>query len=231
MNDETTTRDGELISGVRVPGDGGPLQLYKKGETFTIRVHDTELMSSLAHESEDALARLACAKLAHAPEPVVLIGGLGMGYTLASALKSVGPKAKVIVAELIPAIVEWNRGPLAHLAGRPLEDPRVTLRLQDIALSLQTELGEFDAILLDVDNGPSGLTRDSNNWLYSAEGLAAAYSALKPKGVLAVWSATPEKSFTMRLRKAGYTVEEHRVQVYAEDQGDRHTIWLGTTGA
>jgi spermidine synthase len=219
----------ELVGGVRVPGDGGTLSLHRRGAEFTLRVHDTELMSSGAHESEDALAQLACAKLANRADAVVLIGGLGMGYTLAAALKEVGPAGKVIVAELVPGVVEWNRGPLAHLAGHPLADPRVSVRVQDIAMSLQTELSAFDAILLDVDNGPEGLTRDSNNWLYSPEGLASALTALRPNGVLAVWSSTPEKTFAMRLRKIGFEVEEVRVASSKHD--DRHTIWLGVNRA
>ena len=219
----------EFLGGVRVPGDGGTLSLHKRGEQFTLRVHDVELMSSGAHESEDALASLACAKLAHVADPVVLIGGLGMGYTLAAALKGVGPAAKVIVAELIPGVVEWNKGPLAHLAGYPLKDPRVSVRVQDIAMSLQTEAEAFDAILLDVDNGPEGLTRDSNNWLYSPDGLTSAYTALRPDGVLAVWSSTPEKTFAMRLRKMGFAVEEVRVASSSHD--DRHTIWLAVNRA
>jgi spermidine synthase len=226
--DEPLTEKNALAS-VRVPGNGGMLSLHKRGAEFTLRVHDTELMSSGVHESEDALAQLVCRRLARLPEPVVLIGGLGMGFTLAAALKECGPKAKVIVAELIPAVVEWNRGPLAHLAGNPLADPRVSVRVQDIALSLQTELQEFDGILLDVDNGPEGLTRDSNNWLYSPDGLTAAYTALRPDGILAVWSSTPEKSFAMRLRKMGFEVEEVRIDSNAHD--DRHTIWLATRRA
>ena len=224
-------KDMDYIGGVRVPGDGGTLSLHKRGEEFTLRVHDTELMSSGAHASEDALARLACAKVAHVADPAILIGGLGMGYTLAASLKEVGPAAKVIVAELIPGVVEWNRGPLAHLAGHPLSDPRVSVRVQDIALSLQTELQAFDAILLDVDNGPEGLTRDSNNWLYSADGLTSAYTALRPNGVLAVWSSTPEKTFAMRLRKIGFEVEEVRVAASADPRDDRHTIWLAVNRA
>lgn len=222
-------KEMDLIGGVRVPGDGGTLSLYRQGDGFTIRVHDVELMSSGAHESEDALAELACAKLGHAAEPVVLIGGLGMGYTLAAALRGVGPAGKVIVAELIPGVVEWNRGPLSHLAGHPLKDPRVSVRVQDVAMSLQTELAAFDAILLDVDNGPEGLTRDSNNWLYSPEGLNAALTALRPNGVLAVWSSAPEKTFAMRLRKLGFDVEE--VKIASSSHDDRHTIWLGVNRA
>ena len=224
-------KDTDYLGGVRVPGDGGTMSLHRRGEEFTLRVHDTELMTSRVHESEDALAQLACAKLAHTAEPVILIGGLGMGYTLAAALKEVGPAAKVIVAELIPGVVEWNRGPLAHLAGNPLADPRVSVRVQDIALSLQTELRAFDAILLDVDNGPEGLTRDSNNWLYSPDGLTSAYTALRPNGVLAVWSSTPEKTFTMRLHKMGFAVEEVRVASATNAHDDRHTIWLAVNRA
>ena len=224
-------KDMDYLGGVRVPGSGGTLSLHKRGEEFTLRVYDTELMSSGVHESEDALARLACAKLARVAEPVVLIGGLGMGYTLAAALKEVGPAAQVIVAELVPAVVEWNRGPLAHLAGNPLSDPRVSVRVQDIALSLQTELQAFDAILLDVDNGPEGLTRDSNNWLYSPDGLTSAYTALRPGGVLAIWSSAPEKSFAMRLRKMGFEVEEVRVASSTNAHDDRHTIWLAVNRA
>jgi spermidine synthase len=222
-------KDMDFIGGVRVPGGGGTLSLHKRGEEFTLRVHDTELMSSGAHESEDALARLACAKLAHAAAPVILIGGLGMGYTLAAALKAAGPAATVIVAELIAGVVEWNRGPLGPLAGNPLADPRVSVRVQDVALSLQTELQAFDAILLDVDNGPEGLTRDSNNWLYSPDGLSSAYTALRPNGVLAVWSSTPEKTFAMRLRKIGFEVEE--VRIAASNHDDRHVIWLAVNRA
>ena len=224
-------REEDFLGGVRIPGEGGELRLFRKGREFSLRVHGTELMNSLVHDSEDSLAKLVCGRLRHLTEPVLLIGGLGMGFTLAAALKAVGPKARVIVAELIPGVVEWNRGPLAHLAGRPLEDARVAVRVQDVALSLQTEEAAFDGILLDVDNGPEGLTRDSNNWLYSEEGLAAAYSALRPGGILAVWSGHPDKTFAMRLRKIGFEVEEARVTARARGRGDRHTIWLALNRA
>lgn len=219
------------LGGVRIPGDGTTLRLSKKDGVFTIWVQDTELMSSEVHASEDDLARLVCSKLAHLPEAAILIGGLGMGYTLAAALKELGPKGKVVVAELMPAVVEWNKGPLAHLAGRPLLDERVSVRIQDVALSLQTELAEFDAVLLDVDNGPEGLTRDSNNWLYSQEGLAAAYTALRPGGVLAIWSSTPDRGFGMRLRKAGFDVEEKLVNSSEAGGSERHTIFLAVNRA
>jgi len=216
----------EHLGDARVPGSGGTLSLYRRGEEFTLRVHETELMNSHVHQSEDALARLACATIVSTPDPVILIGGLGMGYTLAAALKATGPSARIIVAELVPGIVEWNKGILGHLAGNPLADPRVSVRLGDVAMSLQTELAAFDAILLDVDNGPEGLTRFSNDWLYSADGLSAAYSALRPNGVLAVWSSTPDTGFAMRLRKLGFEVSEVSVPSSDDARADRHTIWL-----
>ena len=221
----------EYLGGTPVPGSGATLGLYRHGAEFSLRVHDTELMTSHVHQSEDALADLACARIGHAPQPVILIGGLGMGYTLAATLKATGPAARIVVAELIPGVVEWNRGLLAHLAGNPLADPRVSVRLQDVALSLQTELEAFDAILLDVDNGPEGLTRGSNDWLYSADGLSAAYTALRPNGVLAVWSSTPDKGFAMRLRKLGFEVTEVRVASSDDARDDRHTIWLAVNRA
>lgn len=215
------------LATARIPGEGTLMRLTKQDGRFTIWVRDAELMSSDLHRSEDALAELVCARLAAVPEASLLIGGLGMGYTLAAALKGLGPRARVVVAELMPAVAEWNRGPLAHLAGRPLEDPRVTVRVQDVALSLQTEEAAFDGILLDADNGPEGLTRESNDWLYSQEGLAAAYTALRPGGVLAVWSSTPDKGFGMRLLKAGFEFEEVRVDVTDASQEERHVIFLG----
>lgn len=218
----------EFLGGIRVPGEGVPMNLLKKGSEFILMVGDTELMTSRAHESEDALAHLVTSRLASLERPVVLIGGLGMGFTLAAALREVGPQARIVVAELVPAVVEWNRGLLAHLAGSPLMDPRVTVHVGDVAFALQTEAGSFDAILLDVDNGPHGLTRDSNDWLYTEDGLAAAYSALRPGGILAVWSAGPDKGFAMRLQKIGFTVEEVRVPTGTQQPGEVNTIWLAT---
>ncbi len=218
------------LGGVRIPGEGVAMRLSQKNGVFTIWVENVELMSSSIHKSEDDLARIVCARLEHIPDARILIGGLGMGYTLAATLKGLGPKGRAVVAELMPAVVAWNRGVLADLAGRPLEDSRVELRVQDVAHSLQTELAEFDGILLDVDNGPEGLTRDSNNWLYSQEGLAAAYTALRPKGILAIWSSTPDKTFGMRLRKAGFAVEERTVDSSNEERSDQHTIFLAEAG-
>jgi spermidine synthase len=149
-----------------------------------------------------------------------------MGYTLAAALKRLGAGAAVTVAELLPAVVAWNRGPLAHLAHHPLEDGRVRVREGDIARILRAERAEFDAILLDVDNGPKGLVREANNWLYSEEGLSAAFAALRPEGILAVWSAGPDRSFHMRLRKTGFEAEENRIHVQVKRCQVRDTIWI-----
>jgi spermidine synthase len=215
----------ELLDSAPVPGSRGELRLYRRGEEFSIRVDAEELMSSRAHGSEEALARIACDRIADRPRPRVLIGGLGMGYTLAAALRRLCADAEVVVAELAPAVVKWNRGPLAGLAGAPLEDRRVAIVEGDVARVLQAERGGYDAILLDVDNGPEGFTRKSNDWLYARAGLAATFAALRPEGVLAVWSATPDRAFAYRLRCAGFKVEDLRVPATAH-AGREHTIWI-----
>ena len=202
------------------------LSLYRRGEEFSIRVGDDELMNSRLHGSEDALGELACARIADRPEPRILIGGLGMGFTLRAALQALNTRARVIVAELMPAVVEWNRGPLGDLAGHPLRDNRVTVREIDVAVILREERHTFDAILLDVDNGPKALTSNGNDWLYGRSGLKAAFAALRPGGVLAVWSAGPDQGFSYRLRKTGFKVEELTVRARGALGGARHTIWL-----
>jgi len=221
----------ELLDSVQVPGNSGELRLYKRGREFSIRVNGCELMNSSAHGSEDALAELACAKVADRPNPRVLIGGLGMGYTLAAALNRLGPNASVMVAELVPAVIEWNRKPLADLAGHPLQDKRVTIREADVARVLKEKRCNYDVILLDVDNGPEGLTRKSNNWLYSKEGLEAAFAALRTEGVLAVWSVSSDRSFTRRLKQAGFEVKEVCVHARGPCGGGRHTIWIAVRGS
>jgi spermidine synthase len=221
----------ELLDRAQVPGNSGELRLYRRGREFSIRVNGCELMNSRAHGSEDALAELACARIADRPRPRVLIGGLGMGYTLASALHRLGASARVVVAELVPAVVEWNRGPLADLAGHPLQDARVTVREVDVAQILQTEHQAYDAILLDVDNGPEGLTLKRNNWLYTKAGLEAAFAALRPAGVLTVWSASPNRSFTQRLRQVGFAVDEAPVRARGHRGGAHHTIWIAGRGS
>ncbi len=215
-----------LLDSAQVPGNGGELRLYQRGDEFSIRiVGKGELMNSRVHGSEDALAQLTCARLASGIAPRLLIGGLGMGFTLAAALRYVGGQAQVVVAELVPSVVAWNRGPLGELVGHPLQDSRVTVREGDVARILKAEREMYDAILLDVDNGPEGLTRKENNWLYSFDGLSAAYTALRPRGVLAVWSAGPAQDFQQRLRKVGFEVDEKRVRAHGS-KGARHVIWL-----
>ncbi len=215
-----------LLASAPVPGNGGELRLYQRGETFSIMIVGRgELMNSRMHGSEDALAELTCARLAAVPAPRLLIGGLGMGFTLAAALRHVGEQGQVVVAELVPAVVAWNRGPLGGLTDHALDDPRVTVHEGDVARLIQTGQRAYDAILLDVDNGPEGLTRKENDGLYSMNGLNAAYAALRPHGVLAVWSAGSAQEFLQRLRKVGFEVEEVRVRAHGT-KGARHVIWL-----
>lgn len=221
----------EFLGSAQVPGSGGELRLYRRGGEFSIRVNDSELMNSRVHGSEDALAELACARIADRLCPRVLIGGLGMGYTVAAALRRLGAGGRVIVAELVSEVVKWNRGPLAGLAGNPLEDERVSVREVDVGRILHEEHGEYDAVLLDVDNGPEGLTRKGNDRLYSQAGLYEAFAALRPGGVLAVWSAGPDQAFTRRLRRAGFEVEEVRVRARGPRGGGRHTIWIAGRGS
>ena len=217
-----------LLDTTPIPENGGALCLFEYGEDFVIKIQGGDggqLMNTRMHGSEDALAEIPCRKVAGRPNSRVLIGGLGMGFTLASALKHLGKTAEVVVAELVPGVVEWNRGPLGEKAGNPLLDPRTVIRMEDVAKVLQAEPQGFDAIMLDVDNGPEGLTQKANSWLYSAGGLSACAKALRPKGVLAVWSASADRQFSDKLKKAGFKAEE--VQVFAHgNKGTRHTIWI-----
>ena len=218
-----------LLDTVAIPNSGGELGLYRHGEDFVIKVvGGQDLMSTRTHGSADALAEIACTEIAGRGRPRVLIGGLGMGFTLASALRHLGHDAEVVVAELVPGVVEWNRGPLGEHAGEPLLDERVTVHEVDVAVLLRAEVSAFDAILLDVDNGPDGLTREGNDWLYSRPGLNASYEALRPKGLLAVWSAGPDRAFTKRLRKTGFEVDEVPVRAH-RGKGARHLIWVART--
>lgn len=215
-----------LLDQVEVPGDGGQMKLYQRAFEFSISVRNEELMNSRMHGSEDALAELTCKRIADRKMPHVLIGGLGMGFTLGAALKHLGHTARVVVAELVPAVVQWNRTHLAELAGRPLDDPRVTVCESDVGLEIRKQTAVYDAILLDVDNGPDGLTHKGNDRLYTHGGLAAAKAALKPGGILGVWSAEPDKSFSKRLRGSGFSIEEVSVRARGARGGRRHTIWL-----
>lgn len=214
----------ELLDSAPVPGGRETVTLHQRGHEYHIKVDGHLLMSNLTHSSEIDLAELGCGLIKSVKAPSVLVGGLGMGFTLRAALDRVGPQGKVYVSELLPAVVEWNRGVLAPLAGNPLADPRSVVVLQDIAHILRTRRGAYDAILQDVDNGPEGLTMQANDWLYSDEGLAAAVGALRPNGVLALWSAKPNKHFVTRMRKAGFRVAEHPVRGY-KGRGAHHIVW------
>ena len=216
----------ELIDTAAVPG-GGELRLYRRGDDYIIVIDRDELMSSRMSGSEEALAQMSCDRLRSAKAAHLLIGGYGMGFTLRAALAALGDGAKVTVAELVPAIIDWARGPMAHIAQGCLDDPRVELAIGDVATAIASATRRYDAILLDVDNGPDGLTRASNNRLYGHAGLAAARAALRPGGVLAIWSSAPDKAFTQRLRDAGFAVDE--VVARARGMGGaRHVIWLAT---
>lgn len=216
----------ELIDRADIPG-GGTMNLYRYGGGFSIRVGHDELMNSHAHGSEDALAALASARLGVRPGRRVLVGGLGMGFTAAAALRDLGPDGRLTVAELVPAVVAWNRGPLAAVAGAVLDDPRVEVHVGDVAGLLRTATACWDLVLLDVDNGPRGLTSDANGWLYGSAGLARIRAALRPGGVLAVWSASPDEAFTRRLAQAGFQVAVERPFVHGT-RGPRHVVWLAS---
>jgi len=215
------TRD--LLGTAHVPG-GEELRLYAHGRDFIIALGRNELMSTRMRGSEEALATMTLARLA-APAPHLLVGGYGMGFTLRAALAA-HPRAQLTVAELVPEIVEWARGPMAELTAGCLDDPRVTLAMVDVGDMIATACEAYDAILLDVDNGPDGLVRAGNDRLYTREGLAEARAALRPGGVLAVWSAGKDPAFTMRLRSAGFAVEEVEVRARANGKGPRHIIWF-----
>jgi spermidine synthase len=217
----------EELGRARIPGSADELILSRRGSEFSIKISGfvSELMNSRVHGSEDALAEYACELIAGRRQPSVLVGGLGMGFTLAAALKALRQDASVLVAELVPEVIEWNRGPLSMCAGYPLTDERARVHLGDVAELLRTSSSAFDAILLDVDNGPEAMTHEHNNWLYSMPGLKAAQAALRPQGVLAVWSAEPDDKFTARLKKAGFAAET-RIARARPGKGARHTIWL-----
>ncbi len=217
----------ELVDRCPVPGSSSELELMRRAHELVIRVDRRELMSNRVHGSEDALADLACDRIGDRPEARILVGGLGMGFTLAAALRRVGPAARVVVAELVPGVVRWNRGVLGEAAGRPLEDPRASVHEGDVADLLRGPAGAWDAILLDVDNGPDGLTKDTNGWLYAPAGLGAAHRALRPGGVLGVWSAAPDDGFTRRVERAGFDVAPIKVRARGT-KGATHVVWIAT---
>jgi spermidine synthase len=217
----------ELLDTADLP-DGGTLRLMRRGGDHMILFGRNELMSSRVRGSEEALATLAYERLKGRPRPHMLIGGLGMGFTLGAALGVMPADSRVTVGELVPKIVEWARGPLAHLFGDSLDDPRVGIDLCDIYDLIAGSCAAYDAILLDVDNGPDGLIHMANDRLYGPAGLRAAHTALKPGGVLAIWSAYPDKAFTDRVQRAGFQVEELKVRATGGRKGAHHVIWMGT---
>lgn len=207
--------------------EGGTLRLLRRGDEFSIRLEDgNELMNSRLSGSEEALATLALQHLSERLAPRVLIGGLGMGFTLRAVQAQAGPRAQLTVAEIVPELVDWAQGPMARIFGDSLSDPRVELRICDVGQAIREAAAGYDAILLDVDNGPDGLTRPANDALYSDAGLREAHRALAPGGVLAVWSAGPDRGFTERLRRCGFDARAVRVRATRAKRGARHTIWL-----
>ena len=220
----------QLIGSAIVPGSRQELRLFQRGDDFMIVLDRNELMSSRMSGSEEALAELASARLAKRSAPKLLIGGYGMGFTLRAALRALPADGSVVVAELVPEIIAWARGPMAELTSDCLDDPRVRVVERDVAALIGEARGAYDAILLDVDNGPDGLTHPRNEQLYSMQGLAAAKAALSARGVLAIWSAAPDPAFTRRLKQSGFKVEEVAVRARSNGKGPRHTIWLAEAG-
>ena len=215
------------IESTTIPGSDTALTLSQSNDDFAIRVSGLpgDLMNSRRHHSEDALAEFACTRLSSIDNAQILVGGLGMGFTLAAVLKTVGMSAEVIVVELVPAVVEWNRGLLGQCAGRPIEDGRTRVHLGDVADLLKQRTDKFDAILLDVDNGPEPITHSDNEWLYSLAGLKRIYEKLLPEGIVAIWSARADQVFTNRLKKTGFNVQLRTVRA-RPGKGSRHTIFV-----
>jgi spermidine synthase len=216
------------IDTTRVPDADVELRLMQRGNEFSMMLGPNELMNSRLSGSEEALATLACRRIEAVRCPHLLIGGLGMGFTLRAALAVLGSEAKVMVAELVPAVIAWARGPMADIFGDSLDDPRASIRSADVVDVIQAHASAFDAILLDVDNGPEGLIRKANDALYDLKGLKAIRRALRPGGVLAVWSSGPDLHFTKRLRDAGFDVNEVAVRATTKRSGARHVIWFAT---
>ncbi|MFT5599347.1 MAG: spermidine synthase [Chitinophagales bacterium] len=242
-----------------IPNSNVELTLLQRNDDFAIRIAGVpgDLMNSRMHHSEDELAKFGCSRLSTVENAQVLVGGLGMGFTLAAVLKTVGASAQVTVAELVPAVVEWNRGALGQCAARPIEDQRTRVQLCDVADLLRLQSAkqqpfkkqpfkhqsvkqqavtrpidpqdQFDAILLDVDNGPEAMTHSDNEWLYSLTGLKSIYEKLRPEGIVAIWSASANPIFTKKLKKTGFNVQEHIVRA-RPGKGSRHTIFVAQKG-
>jgi spermidine synthase len=218
-----------VIGRTRTP-DGTELTLTHHTSEYVIRANGQSLMSSRMHASEDALAVLGCRRARTLPRPRVLVGGLGMGFTLRAALDVLPPSARILVAELVSAVVDWNQGPLGALAKHPLADPRVRIAEGHVATTMRSSPCRFDAVLLDVDNGPVALSASSNAGLYDREGIAVARASLRPGGVLAVWSAKDDRGFERRLRAAGFSVQWERVSGRPNKGGARHSILVAHIG-
>lgn len=216
----------EILGRTRTP-DGTELTLAKHADEYVILADRQSLMSSRAHGTEDALAVLGCRRARTLARPHVLVGGLGMGFTLRAALDCLPPAATIVVSEIVPAIVDWNRGVLGALAGYPLDDPRVRLEQGDVGAALGANPSRFDAVLLDVDNGPAALTLASNAGLYGRSGIAAALAALSRDGVLAVWSAQDDRRFERRLREGGFRVVREHVRAH-QAKGACHTVLVAS---
>ena len=217
----------KTIDSTIIPGSDTQLTLLQRGDDFAIRIAGErgDLMNSRMHHSEEALAGLACSRLSAVENARILVGGLGMGFTLAAVLRTVPASAEVILAELVPAVVEWNRGLLGQCAGRPIEDSRTRVQLGDITELLKHQPQKYDAILLDVDNGPEAMTASDNEWLYSTRGLKTIYEKLRPEGIVAIWSARADQLFKMRLKKTGFNVQLRTVRA-RPGKGSRHTIFV-----
>jgi len=216
------------IDTARVPGADAELRLMRRGAEFSMMLGQNELMNSRLSGSEEALATLACRRIEAVKRPNLLIGGLGMGFTLRAALAVLGPDARITVAELVPAVIAWARGPMASIFAESLDDPRASILNADVIEVIQSHASAFDAILLDVDNGPEGLIRKANDALYNPKGLKAVHRALRPGGVLAVWSSGPHPLFSKRLGDAGLDVDEVAVRATTKRRGARHIIWFAT---
>jgi spermidine synthase len=215
------------LDSAKTPDGGQELRLKQRGSEFSIMLGTNELMNSRLSGSEEALAKLSCDRITARKQPKILIGGLGMGFTLRAALAELGADAGVTVAELVPAVIAWARGSMATFFDGCLDDPRVSVREVDVGHIIRSDKAAWDAILLDVDNGPEGIVYKGNDALYGAAGLGAARAALKPGGVLAVWSQGPDSGFTRRLKQAGFAVDEVKTRANGK-RGARHVIWIAT---
>lgn len=218
----------KLLSRCRTPDNKSELVLYQRDTEYSIRVNGQELMNSRMFGSEMKLAELSCPQIAVREKASVLIGGLGMGYTLSAALRLLDSDADVLLVELVPSVVQWNKDILGSLAGDPLKDSRVTVRIKDVVQVINSSKSAFDAVILDVDNGPGGLTQEGNEALYNMSGVSMIHRALRPGGVVAVWSSSPDTGFTKRLKRSSFHVIEKKVRARAQKKGPVHTIWIAT---